>query len=295
MDGLHGDFAGIGAAGTQRLERHACFGGWQDVYRHRSEALDCDMTVGVYFPPQAASAPCPVLYWLSGLTCTEQNFITKAGAQRHAAEHGLILVAPDTSPRGDAVADVPDRYDVGKGAGFYVDATQAPWSRHYRMHDYVARELPSWVETHPAVAAGVRAISGHSMGGHGALVAALRNPGRYASVSAFAPIVAPSRVPWGELAFETYFGPDRAAWREWDASELVATAGERLPLLVDQGEADEFLATQLRPELLREACAAAGHPLALRLHPGYDHSYYFIASFIGEHIAWHAAALRATG
>lgn len=291
------DIAPIAAAGAQRLEHRACFGGWQDVYRHRSDTLDCDMTVGVYFPPQAAHAPCPVLYWLSGLTCTEQNFITKAGAQRYAAGHGVILVAPDTSPRGDAVADVPERYDLGKGAGFYVDATQAPWSRHYRMHAYVTRELPAWVETHPAVAGdGARAISGHSMGGHGALVAALRNPGLYRSVSAFSPIVAPSRVPWGEQAFGAYLGADRAAWAQWDACELVATAASDdartpLPLLVDQGEADEFLATQLRPDLLREACATAGRPLTLRLHPGYDHSYYFIASFIGEHIAWHAAAL----
>ena len=288
------DLPGIQAPGTQRLEHRACFGGWQDVYRHRSETLACDMTVGVYFPPQAAQGPCPVLYWLSGLTCTEQNFITKAGAQRYAAAHGIILVAPDTSPRGDDVADAPERYDLGKGAGFYVDATQAPWSRHYRMHEYVVRELPAWMESHPAAREGVRAISGHSMGGHGALVAALRHPGRYRSVSAFSPIVAPSRVPWGEQAFGAYLGADRAAWGQWDACELVAAAaaGERLPLLVDQGGADEFLATQLRPELLREACAAAGHPLTLRLQPGYDHSYYFISSFIGEHIAWHAAAMR---
>ncbi len=288
------DLPGIQAPGTQRLEHRACFGGWQDVYRHRSETLACDMTVGVYFPPQAAQGPCPVLYWLSGLTCTEQNFITKAGAQRYAAAHGIILVAPDTSPRGDDVADAPERYDLGKGAGFYVDATQAPWSRHYRMHEYVVRELPAWMESHPAAREGVRAISGHSMGGHGALVAALRHPGRYRSVSAFSPIVAPSRVPWGEQAFGAYLGADRAAWAQWDACELVAAAaaGERLPLLVDQGGADEFLATQLRPELLREACAAAGHPLTLRLQPGYDHSYYFISSFIGEHIAWHAAAMR---
>jgi S-formylglutathione hydrolase len=283
--------AGTGEiAGLQRLERHACFGGWQDVYRHRSDTLDCDMTVGVYLPPQAADGPCPVLYWLSGLTCTEQNFITKAGAQRHAAEHGIVLVVPDTSPRGDGVPD-EDRYDLGKGAGFYVDATQAPWSRHYRMHDYVTRELPAWVESH-GLGNDVRAISGHSMGGHGALVAALRHPGRYRSVSAFSPIAAPSRVPWGERAFGAYLGSDRDAWKAWDACELIAAAAERLPLLVDQGEADEFLAGQLRPELLREACAAAGHPLALRMRAGYDHSYYFIASFIGEHIAWHARALR---
>ena len=271
---------------TERLERHACFGGWQDVYRHRSEALGCDMTVGVYFPPQVEQGPRPVLYWLSGLTCNEQNFITKAGAQRYAAEHGIILVAPDTSPRGEGVADT-DRYDLGQGAGFYVDATQAPWSKHYRMQEYVSRELPEWVESDPA-ASDVRAISGHSMGGHGALVTALRHPGRYRSVSAFSPIVAPSRVPWGEQALGAYLGDDREAWKQWDATELVAAAREQLPLLVDQGDADEFLERELRPELLREACAAAGHPIELRLQPGYDHSYYFISSFIGEHIAWHA-------
>jgi S-formylglutathione hydrolase len=275
---------------TERLEHRACFGGWQDVYRHRSGALDCDMTVGVYFPPQAAQGPCPVLYWLSGLTCTEQNFITKAGAQRYAAEHGVILVAPDTSPRGDDVPD-EDRYDLGKGAGFYLDATQQPWAQHYRMHDYVAHELPAWVESDPA-ASDVRAIAGHSMGGHGALVIALRNPGRYRSASAFSPIVAPSQVPWGEQAFSAYLGEDRATWKQWDACELVAGANGRLPLLVDQGDADEFLSTQLRPELLREACIAAGHPLTLRMQPGYDHSYYFISSFIGDHIAWHATHLH---
>lgn len=275
---------------AERIERHASFGGWQDVYRHRSETLDCELNFAVYWPPQAAERPCPVLYWLSGLTCNEQNFITKAGAQAHAAEHGIILVAPDTSPRGAEVADDPG-WDLGQGAGFYLNATQAPWSAHYRMHDYVAVELPQLLERHPAVAPR-RAISGHSMGGHGALVIALRNPGRYRSVSAFAPIVAPSRVPWGEKAFTAYLGADRAAWAEWDACELIADAPERLPLLVDQGADDDFLARELRPELLREACAAAGHPLTLHLRPGHDHSYYFIASFIGAHLAHHAAALR---
>ena len=275
---------------TERIERHACFGGWQDVYRHRAESLGCDMTVGVYFPPQAEHGPCPVLYWLSGLTCNEQNFITKAGAQRYAAEHGIILVAPDTSPRGEGVADA-DRYDLGQGAGFYVDATRQPWARHYRMQAYVSRELPEWVESDPA-ASDVRAISGHSMGGHGALVTALRNPGRYRSASAFSPIVAPSRVPWGEQAFAAYFGDDREAWKQWDAVELVGAAKQPLPLLVDQGGADEFLERELRPHLLQAACEAAGHPLELRMQPGYDHSYYFISSFIGEHIAWHAKHLR---
>lgn len=274
----------------QRIEHRACFGGWQDVYRHRSEVLGCDMTVGVYFPPQAADGPCPVLYWLSGLTCNEQNFITKAGAQRYAAEHGIILVAPDTSPRGDDVADAVG-YDLGQGAGFYVNATQAPWVAHYRMYDYIVDELPAWVEADPS-ASDARAISGHSMGGHGALVIALRNPGRYRSVSAFSPIVAPVQVPWGRKAFAAYLGDDRDAWKQYDATELVKSARERLPLLVDQGDADEFLAEQLKPELLRAACEAAGHPLTLRLQPGYDHSYYFIASFIGEHIAHHARALH---
>ncbi len=276
--------------GTVRLEHRACFGGWQDVYRHRSQVLGCDMTVGVYFPPQAEHGPCPVLYWLSGLTCTEQNFITKAGAQRYAAEHGIILVAPDTSPRGDDVPDA-DGYDLGKGAGFYLNATREPWARHYRMYDYIVEELPAWVEADPA-ASDVRAIAGHSMGGHGALVIALRNPGRYRSVSAFSPIVAPSKVPWGEKAFSAYLGEDREAWKAWDACELVKTAQEKLPLLVDQGGDDEFLDVQLRPQLLQAAAVASGHPLQLRMRPGYDHSYYFIASFIGEHIAHHATALH---
>ena len=274
----------------ERIEHRACFGGWQDVYRHTSTTLGCDMQFAVYLPPQAATQKLPVLYWLSGLTCTEQNVITKAGAQRYAAEHGVILVAPDTSPRGEDVADA-EGYDLGKGAGFYLNATEQPWARHYRMHDYVVQELPALIEAHfPATDA--RAISGHSMGGHGALVLALRNPGRYRSVSAFSPIVAPSQVPWGEKAFTAYLGDDRAAWAQWDATALIAGASERLPLLVDQGDADEFLQAQLQPQRLQQACEAVGHPLTLRLQPGYDHSYYFIASFIGEHIAHHAKALR---
>lgn len=276
---------------TERLEHRACFGGWQDVHRHRSEVLGCDMTVGVYLPPQAAHGPCPVLYWLSGLTCTEQNFITKAGAQRYAAAHGLILVAPDTSPRGDDVADA-DGYDLGKGAGFYLNATQAPWSAHYRMHDYIVDELPAWIEAH-FPASDVRAISGHSMGGHGALTLALRHPGRYRSVSAFSPIVAPSQVPWGEKAFTAYLGDDRAAWAAHDTVELVKSrANPLLPLWVDQGGGDEFLVNQLKPELLEAACRDTGQPLTLRIHDGYDHSYYFIGSFIGEHIAYHAKAMQ---
>ncbi|MBN9367835.1 MAG: S-formylglutathione hydrolase [Comamonadaceae bacterium] len=274
----------------ERIEHHASFGGRQEVWKHASSALGCEMRLGVYLPPAAlAGERCPVLYWLSGLTCTEQNFITKAGAQQHAAQHGLILVAPDTSPRGADVADDPG-YDLGQGAGFYLNATQAPWAPHFRMEDYVVNELPALVEQHfPATEK--RSVFGHSMGGHGALTLALRHPGRYASVSAFAPIVAPSQVPWGQKVFTAYLGDDRAAWAAHDAVALVATARERLPLLVDQGEDDEFL-PQLQPALLRAACSQAGHPLTLRLWPGYDHSYYFIASFIGEHVAHHARALR---
>jgi len=277
----------------QRLEHRASFGGWQDVYRHAATALQCEMNVAVYLPPQAEHSACPVLYWLSGLGCSEQNFITKAGAQRYAAEYGIIVVAPDTSPRGNAVPDA-DGYDLGQGAGFYVDAVRAPWSTHYRMQEYVARELPDWVEKNFRVTE-ARAISGHSMGGHGALVTALRNSGRYRSVSAFAPIVAPSRVPWGEKAFDAYLGSDRNAWRDWDACELLQRASERLPLLIDQGESDEFLSTQLQPERLLAAASAANYPVALNRRAGYDHSYYFVASFIGEHIAFHAHHLCAAG
>ena len=275
----------------QRVEQHASFGGRQEVWRHASDVLGCEMKFGVCLPEAALRGErCPVLYWLSGLTCTEQNFITKAQAQQHAARYGVIVVAPDTSPRGEGVAD-DAAYDLGQGAGFYVNATQAPWSAHYRMQDYVAQELPAVVEQHFA-ASDARGIFGHSMGGHGALVTALRNPGRYGSVSAFAPIVAPSQVPWGQKALGAYLGEDRTAWKAWDAVALIDHASERLPILIDQGDADEFLATQLRPELLRAACDAAGHRLTLRMQPGYDHSYYFIASFLGDHFAHHAAALR---
>ena len=278
----------------QRVEQHASFGGSQEVWQHTSTTLGCDMKFAVYLPPAALRGQaCPVLYWLSGLTCTEQNFITKAGFQQHAAEHGLIVVAPDTSPRGEGVANDAG-YDLGQGAGFYVNATQAPWAAHYRMQDYVAQELPALVEQHFATTP-QRGIFGHSMGGHGALITALRHPGRYRSVSAFSPIVAPSQVPWGQKALGAYLGPDASAWTEWDAVALITSlpeGAERLPLLVDQGEADEFLSGQLRPELLAEACERTGHPLTLRRHAGYDHSYYFIASFIGEHIAHHAQALQ---
>ncbi len=278
--------------GLARVEQHASFGGRQEVWRHESAVLGCTMRFGIYLPAVALRGErCPVLYWLSGLTCTEQNFITMAGAQLHAAQHGLILVAPDTSPRGEGVADDP-AYDLGQGAGFYLNASRAPWARHYHMQDYVARELPDLIEAHfPATDA--RGIAGHSMGGHGALITALRHPGRYRSVSAFAPIVAPSQVPWGQKAFTAYLGDDRSDWAQWDAVELIRNAPERLPLWVDQGEADEFLTVQLRPELLEAVCAETGHPLTLRRHAGHDHSYYFIATFLGDHIAHHAAALAA--
>ncbi|WKN20751.1 S-formylglutathione hydrolase [Azotobacter vinelandii] len=275
------------------LSSQKSFGGRHDRYRHRSATLQCDMVFAVYLPPQAEwGGRLPVLYWLSGLTCTDENFMQKAGAHRLAAELGLVLVAPDTSPRGAGVPGDPDgAWDFGHGAGFYLNATQEPWARHYRMHDYVVHELPALIEASFPVS-DRRGISGHSMGGHGALVCALRNPGRYRSLSAFAPIANPIDCPWGEKAFSRYLGADRETWKGWDACELLAGARERLPILVDQGDADGFLADQLKPEALRVAASAAGHPLTLRLQPGYDHSYYFIASFIDDHLRHHAVGLN---
>ncbi len=277
----------------ETLNQWRAFGGVQGVYRHDSKATGGPMELAVYAPPQAAAGPVPVLTYLSGLTCTWENVTTKAGAQRYAAEHGLLLVAPDTSPRGTDFPGEHESYDFGSGAGFYVDATREPWSRAYRMYTYVTEELPALLAERFPADLSRQGIFGHSMGGHGALVVALRNPDRYRSVSAFAPICAPSRVPWGEKAFAGYLGSDRDAWRAYDATELVAGSGWRTPILVDQGDADEFLETQLRPELLRDACAGAGVELTLRLQPGYDHSYYFIASFMEEHVAHHARLLRA--
>lgn len=235
-----------------------------------------------------------MLWWLSGLTCTEENFTFKAGAQRLAAEHGLVLVAPDTSPRGVDIPGEDDAYDFGSGAGFYLDATRAPWAKNYRMYSYVTQELPELVFKHFPVRPDAQGIFGHSMGGHGALVIALGNPGVYRSVSAFAPIVAPSQVPWGTKAFAGYLGDDREAWKRYDATELVKS-GARIngTILIDQGTKDQFLEAQLRPELFAEACRAAGQPLELRMRQGYDHSYYFIATFVGEHVAHHAKALNA--
>lgn len=276
----------------ERVERRACHGGFQEVWEHESSALRCKMRFGVFLPPGVDAARAPVLYWLSGLTCTEQNFITKGQAQRAAAKFGVVLVAPDTSPRGESVADAPE-YDLGCGAGFYLNARQDPWAAHYRMYEYVTEELPALVESSFPVN-DRRSVFGHSMGGYGALMIALKNPGRYQSVSAFAPICAPASVPWGEKVFGAYLGDDREEWLRWDPTALVSgELEERLPLLVDQGGADSFLENQLKPELLQKACEAAGHPLDLRMREGYDHSYYFIASFVDEHIEHHAQALFA--
>lgn len=272
----------------ETLSEQRCFGGIQGFYRHQSTATATPMRFAVFVPP--GEGPFPVLWFLAGLTCTEENFATKAGAQRAAAEHGVILVAPDTSPRGDDVPD-DDAYDFGKGAGFYVDATQAPWAANFRMRSYIEDELPSLIASNFTVDMMRQGITGHSMGGHGALTIALRNPGRFGSVSAFAPIVSPSRCAWGEKALSGYLGADRATWRAYDACALIED-GARVPeILIDQGEADQFLTGQLKPGLLADACRAAGIGLTLRIQPGYDHSYYFIASFIADHIAWHAARL----
>jgi len=278
----------------EKVGSNKCFGGDQLQYTHDSAALSCNMRFSIFLPPQAAEGKVPVIYWLSGLTCTDENFVQKAGAQQFAAEHGVAIVASDTSPRGEDVPDDADgAYDFGLGAGFYVNATQAPWNKHYHMYDYITKELPEVINANFPVDANRTSIMGHSMGGHGALTIALKNPGKYKSVSAFAPIVAPSQCPWGEKALGNYIGSDKATWAEYDTVELIKTAQERLPLLVDQGDADNFLEGQLKPELLTEVCEANGHPLELRIQPGYDHSYFFMASFMGDHVAHHAKALKA--
>ena len=274
------------------ISEHACFGGSQRFYRHQSGATGLPMRFSVFLPAQAAAGKCPAMFYLAGLTCNEETFMTKGGAQRAAAREGMILVAPDTSPRGAGIAGEADAWDFGVGAGFYLDATEAPWSKHYRMYSYILELRELLVAQLPLDEARI-GIFGHSMGGHGALVLALRNPGLFRSVSAFAPIAAPSRCPWGEKAFSGYLGKDQAAWRAYDASELMALASKPFPngILIDQGLADKFLADQLYPEAFEAACRHAGQPLELRRHAGYDHGYYFISTFIEDHLNFHSANL----
>ena len=275
----------------ERVSEAKCFGGSQGVYSHQSSATGTPMTFQVFVPEHAPGEKLPVLWWLSGLTCTHANAMEKCEYKRACAEHGIILVGPDTSPRGD---DVPDdeAYDFGKGAGFYVDAVREPWAKHFRMRSYVEQELPALIDDAFSVDMDRQGISGHSMGGHGALTISLRNPGRFRSTSAFAPIVSPMNCPWGEKALTGYIGDDRAAWREYDACALIED-GARLPeLLVDQGRADTFLDEQLKTHLLEEACRKADIPATIRMQEGYDHSYFFVSSFIDDHIAWHAERLK---
>jgi S-formylglutathione hydrolase len=273
------------------LSEHACFGGVQGFYQHDSAVIGLPMKFGVFVPPQALAGPVPVLFYLAGLTCTEETFAIKAGAQQHAAQHGLMLVSPDTSPRHTGIEGADAAWDFGTGAGFYLDATQAPWSRHWRMESYITQELRALVLRHFAARADRVGLFGHSMGGHGALTLALRHPGLYQSVSAFAPIAAPMQCPWGAKAFSGYLGDDHDVWAQHDATALIA-GGARAPhLLIDQGLADKFLAEQLHPHLLEDACAKASQPITLRRHEGYDHGYYFIQSVMADHIAHHAQAL----
>lgn len=284
----------------EQVANTKCFGGELKRYKHQSSSLHCDMHFSIFLPRQVALAESnsalklPVLYWLSGLTATDENFMQKAGAQRVASELGLILITPDTSPRGESVPDDPESaYDLGHGAGFYLNATQAPWSTHYHMYDYVTQELPELVQNHFPVDPRRQSISGHSMGGHGALTIALKNPDQYRSVSAFAPIVAPCDCPWGQKAFTNYLGTDPQLWATYDARALVSKASRKIPMLIDQGSVDEFLENQLKPGLFVDACAQAGFPLHYNLRDGYDHSYYFIASLIDEHLRFHAEHLKA--
>ena len=273
------------------ISQNKMFGGTQSVYAHRSDACDCDMRVAVYVPPQAKDGPCPAVVWLSGLTCTEDNFTVKAGAQRVAAELGLILIAPDTSPRGDDVPDDKDSYDFGKGAGFYVDATRQPWVKNYHMETYIRGELTAWMCENFPIDAGKIGISGHSMGGHGAITLHLKNPELFKTCSAFAPITSPSQVPWGQKAFRGYLGGDVDVWQAYDATELVKKSPSTAHIMIDQGTSDNFLEEQLKPELFKAACTEVGQALTLRLQRGYDHSYYFIASFIEDHLKHHAKNL----
>ena len=282
-----------GIRSVTTLSEHACFGGVQGFYRHDSTETGTSMQFGVFVPPQAQAGPVPVLFYLAGLTCTEETFAIKAGAQRLAAEHGLMLVTPDTSPRNTGVAGADASWDFGTAAGFYLDATEAPWSRHFRMAGYVTQELRALVLQHFDGRAERTGIFGHSMGGHGALVMALRNPDIYKSVSAFAPIAAPMQCPWGKKAFGGYLGSDQAAWANYDASELVAKRPCAAPILIDQGDADQFFKDQqLLPEKFKAAAAKSGQTLTLRMQPGYDHGYYFIQTFVADHLRHHAAQLK---
>jgi len=275
-----------------RVSQNKCFGGMQNVFRHEAKETGCPMRFGLFLPPQAQAGRVPVLYWLSGLGSTEENFIIKAAAQRVAAELGLAIVTPDTSPRGIRNPGDDESYDFGLGAGFYVDATRMPWASNYRMYSYVSAELPRLVAEQFPVNAERAGIFGHSMGGHGALTIALKNAGRFRSMSALAPSSSPMRCPWGEKALTGYLGADRAAWKDYDSTALVAERGWKgPPILVDQGTEDQFLATQLHPELLRDACARASVPLELRMQEGYDHSYFFVATFIEDHLRFHARNL----
>jgi len=280
----------------ETVSRHRCFGGTVGFYKHRSVVNDCTMKFSVFTPPQAERGTVPVVYYLAGLTCTEETFMIKAGAQRRAAELGLMLIAPDTSPRGVPIPGDSDASDFGVGAGFYVDATQEPWARHYRMYSYVTSELPALIDAHFPVDTHRQGIFGHSMGGHGALSIGLKNPGqRYRSISAFAPVAAPKQCPWGQKAFSGYLGADQASWSPYDSTELVARAADpqhKPPILIDQGLADQFLESQLHPHLFEEACRTVGYPLTLRRQPGYDHGYYFISSFIDDHLRHHARILN---
>jgi S-formylglutathione hydrolase len=277
------------------LASHACHGGTQRIYRHESKVIGLPMRFAVYLPPQASHRKVPALFYLAGLTCTEETFPIKAGAQRVAAQHGIALIAPDTSPRGAGIPGESAAWDFGVGAGFYVDATEEPWAKHFKMYSYVRDELRETVLANLPVDGDRLGIFGHSMGGHGALMLALRNPEIYRSVSAFAPIAAPSRCPWGEKAFSGYLGQNREAWKAYDSSELVAQASHKFAegILIDQGLSDQFLAEQLNPDVFEAACRAAGQPLTLRRHEGYDHGYYFISTFIEDHLAHHAKVLLA--
>ncbi|MEL7684427.1 S-formylglutathione hydrolase [Citromicrobium bathyomarinum] len=276
----------------ETVSENRSHGGTQGVYSHASTATGTDMTFSVFVPEHEEGARLPVLWYLSGLTCTHANVTEKGEYRAACAKAGIIFVAPDTSPRGEGVAD-DDAYDMGQGAGFYVDATQQPWTPHFKMRSYIEDELPALIAEHFPVDMSRQGITGHSMGGHGALTIGLRNADRFASISAFSPIVAPSRVPWGEKALSGYLGEDRAAWREYDACALIEDGARTDALLVEQGTADQFLEEQLKPELLAEACANANIPLTLNMRDGYDHSYYFISSFLADHVAWHAARLKA--